>query len=136
MKKAFYIFVAALSTIACTKEWPWADNTKPFVGKSDKDGCYELFISIDGLTDDNGNSAGEAIETKAAIGELMCFEVPSGDHVIDMRYTPEGTYAGIVTSIIGLILFFGRITVINLHNEKCMLKEKLFKRSKLQKIAK
>ena len=79
---------------------------------------------------------GDTVETKAAIGELMCFEVPSGDHVIDMRYTPEGTYAGIATSIIGLILFFGRITVINLHNEKFMLKEKLFKRSKLQKIAK
>ena len=89
MKKAFYIFVAALSTIACTKEWPWADNTKPFVGKSDKDGCYELFISIDGLTDDNGNSAGEAIETKAAIDDATGnFTWTAGD-VVDV-ITDEG----------------------------------------------
>ncbi len=78
---------------------------------------------------------GTAIGTGTAIDELMSFEVPAGSHVIDMKYTPEGTYAGIAASVIGLLLFIGRI-VINLPNEKCMLREKLFKRSKMQKIAK
>ena len=62
---------------------------------------------------------GNEVNTGSAMEQLMSFEVPAGDHVIDMKYTPEGTYAGIALSVIGLILFFGRI-VIKMPNEKSM----------------
>ncbi len=54
---------------------------------------------------------GDALETKAALEELMSFEVPEGDHVIDMKYTPEGTGFGIATSAIGLVLFAAVIVI-------------------------
>lgn len=52
---------------------------------------------------------GTKIEPEAAIDELMSFEVPSGKCVVEMKYTPEGTYAGIIASLIGLLLFAWRI---------------------------
>ena len=69
MKKVFYVFAAAVVMVACTKEWPWADKAQPEITRSAKDGCYELFVSIDGLTDEAGKPVGESIETKAAINE-------------------------------------------------------------------
>lgn len=54
---------------------------------------------------------GAALETKAALDELMSFEVPAGEHVIDMKYTPEGTGIGIATSAAGLVLFAAVIVI-------------------------
>lgn len=48
---------------------------------------------------------GGKIATGTAIGELMCFEVPEGAHTIEMKYTPEGTWAGAAVSLAGIILF-------------------------------
>ena len=73
---------------------------------------------------------GEKLTPVAAIDELMSFDVPGGSHVIDMKYTPQGTYAGAAVSIIGILLFAALI-IINLTNEKCMLTEKLFKSPKM-----
>ncbi|MCR5591775.1 MAG: YfhO family protein [Lachnospiraceae bacterium] len=52
---------------------------------------------------------GERIEGGQAIGALMSFNVPAGEHVIDMKYVPEGTLAGICLSGLGIILFIVRI---------------------------
>ncbi len=73
---------------------------------------------------------GEKLIPKAAIGELMSFDVPEGEHVIDMKYTPQGTYAGIAVSIVGILLFFA-LVIINLTNEKSMSGQKLFKSPKM-----
>lgn len=47
---------------------------------------------------------GNVLDTAPAIGMLTSFEVPAGSHVIDMRYTPEGTGIGMVMSAAGIIL--------------------------------
>lgn len=73
---------------------------------------------------------GEKLIPKVAIGELMSFDVPEGEHVIDMKYTPQGTYAGIAVSIVGILLFFA-LVIINLTNEKSMSGQKLFKSPKM-----
>ncbi len=52
---------------------------------------------------------GEKINPEVAIDELMSFSVPEGKHVIDMRYTPEGTYAGIGVSVAGFMIFAAMI---------------------------
>ncbi len=72
----------------------------------------------------------EKLTPKAAIGELMSFDVPEGKHVIDMKYTPQGTYAGFAVSLAGILLFIALI-VLNLTNPKSMLTEKLFKSPKM-----
>ena len=48
---------------------------------------------------------GKRTDTKVILDELMSFDVPAGEHVIDMRYTPEGTGIGIAASVAGLVLF-------------------------------
>ena len=40
-----------------------------------------------------------------AMDVLMSFDVPEGEHVIEMKYTPEGTGIGIMASAAGIILF-------------------------------
>ena len=52
---------------------------------------------------------GKKIQGHAAIGQLMSFEVPAGKHVIDMKYTPEGTYPGLILSAIGIVMFVLRL---------------------------
>ena len=47
---------------------------------------------------------GAKIDTSSAIGMLMSFEVPAGSHVIEMKYTPEGTFVGILLSAAGIIM--------------------------------
>ena len=47
----------------------------------------------------------EKVEQKRAIGQLLSFDVPEGRHIIDMKYTPEGTYPGMAVSLAGVILF-------------------------------
>ena len=51
---------------------------------------------------------GKRIEGMPALDMLMSFEVPEGEHVIDMKYTPEGTWPGIILSLIGIVMFFAK----------------------------
>ena len=48
---------------------------------------------------------GSKIATAPAMGMLESFTVPEGDHIIEMKYTPEGTYAGAGLSAAGILLF-------------------------------
>ena len=48
---------------------------------------------------------GKELEASPAIDILMSFEIPEGNHVIDMKYTPEGTSVGILLSILGIVMF-------------------------------
>ncbi len=52
---------------------------------------------------------GKNIDAEPAIGALMSFDVPPGDHMIEMRYTPAGTVAGALLSLLGIAVFIGRI---------------------------
>ena len=52
---------------------------------------------------------GKRIKSEPVIEQLMSFQVPEGRHIIEMKYIPKGTGAGIAVSIIGIILFFGQI---------------------------
>ena len=52
---------------------------------------------------------GKRIKSAPVIEQLMSFQVPEGRHIIEMKYIPKGTGAGIATSIVGIILFFGQI---------------------------
>lgn len=52
---------------------------------------------------------GKRIKSAPVIEQLMSFQVPEGRHIIEMKYIPKGTGAGIAVSIIGIILFFGQI---------------------------
>ena len=73
---------------------------------------------------------GEKLEPKAALGELMSFDVPEGEHVIDMKYTPQGTYAGIAVSLAGILLFIV-LLIKKMTNEKSMSGQKLVKSPKM-----
>ena len=48
---------------------------------------------------------GRKVTAGTAIGELLSFQVPEGAHTIEMKYTPEGTWAGAGVSLAGIILF-------------------------------
>ncbi len=51
---------------------------------------------------------GKKIEGSRCLDMLMSFDVPAGDHTIEMRYTPKGTWAGLLLTIAGIVLFIGR----------------------------
>ena len=91
MKKVFYVFATAVVMVACAKEWPWADKAQTGITRSAQDGCYELFVSIDGLTDEAGKPVGESIETKAAINETDGHFTWTAGDVIDV-VTSSGVY--------------------------------------------
>ena len=48
---------------------------------------------------------GTDLAVAPAMGELMSFQVPGGNHVIEMKYTPRGTVIGIILSAIGVMMF-------------------------------
>lgn len=48
---------------------------------------------------------GKKLDTYNAVQMLMGFDIPSGEHHIELKYTPRGTYPGLATSFVGLILF-------------------------------
>lgn len=73
--------------------------------KTDADKTSAVVVSIPHEPAWTVTCDGTKISTGAAIGELMCFEVPKGSHTIEMKYTPEGTRAGAATSCAGIILF-------------------------------
>lgn len=47
---------------------------------------------------------GKRIDTGRALKVLMAYEVPGGDHTIEMKYVPHGTAAGLIVSCAGLIM--------------------------------
>lgn len=73
---------------------------------------------------------GQRIDTQPAIGQLMSFTVPEGQHVIDMKYTPAGTASGIAASSAGIVIF---LIIIILPKEMTKRGQKLLKRSKIHK---
>ncbi len=48
---------------------------------------------------------GARLDTREGLQVLMSYEVPAGDHTIEMKYIPRGTVAGLIVSGIGLIMF-------------------------------
>ncbi|MCR4738691.1 MAG: YfhO family protein, partial [Lachnospiraceae bacterium] len=52
---------------------------------------------------------GREIEKEPGIDVLMSFSVPGGKHVIDMKYIPKGTYAGLLISLAGIVVFAGAV---------------------------
>ena len=60
---------------------------------------------------------GQKIQPYPAIDILMAYDIPAGSHVIEMKYTPAGTYPGIALSIIGLLMLVGRIIYIRRKDE-------------------
>ena len=47
---------------------------------------------------------GNRIDTYPALQVLLSYEIPSGDHHIDMKYIPHGTVPGLIASAAGLIM--------------------------------
>lgn len=74
---------------------------------------------------------GKRAETSPALGMLMSIRVPEGSHVIEMKYTPEGTYAGLCLSLAGLA-----VLIIIMTKERTLSGLKLLKRSKIQNLQK
>ena len=54
---------------------------------------------------------GQILSAQPAMGELMSFDVPAGEHIIDMKYTPAGTYPGAILSVSGILLFALQIII-------------------------
>ena len=75
---------------------------------------------------------GKKIPASAALGQLMSFDVPAGHHVIDMKYTPEGTVIGIILSALGLLM----LCIVFLTKDEHCFGEKLLKRSKMRNLQK
>lgn len=48
---------------------------------------------------------GKRINMGAALQVLMSYDVPAGDHLIEMKYIPHGTVPGLIVSIAGLAMF-------------------------------
>ena len=78
---------------------------------------------------------GTVLKQQPALDELMSFDVPAGEHVIEMKYTPRGTFPGIMVSLVGILLFAGQI-VLNMPKDERRPRQKLLKRSKMQKMLK
>ena len=74
---------------------------------------------------------GKRAETSPALGMLMSISVPEGSHVIEMKYTPEGTYAGLCLSLAGLA-----VLIIIMTKDGTLSGLKLLKRSKIQNLQK
>lgn len=47
-----------------------------------------------------------------ALDVLMSYDVPAGDHVIEMKYVPQGTVSGLLVSVMGMVLFVLEIIYI------------------------
>ncbi|MBR6486662.1 MAG: YfhO family protein, partial [Lachnospiraceae bacterium] len=48
---------------------------------------------------------GKKLKTDRAVEMLMSFEIPKGEHIVEMKYIPRGTYAGLIASAAGVIMF-------------------------------
>ena len=74
---------------------------------------------------------GRKTETFPALDKLMGIKVPEGSHMIEMKYTPEGTYAGLCMSLVGIA-----ILIIIMTKDESLRSLKLLKRSKIQNLQK
>lgn len=54
---------------------------------------------------------GRTVRPERAMEVLLGMDIPAGDHVIEMKYTPRGTIPGIIVSFTGVILF--AVEIIN-----------------------
>ena len=48
---------------------------------------------------------GQKLKTEKAAQLLLSYEVPKGEHMIEMKYIPRGTCSGLIASIIGIAMF-------------------------------
>lgn len=71
--------------------------------QADRDGILLLTIPYD--TDWSVKVDGSAVETMPIGGALTGLELKAGEHTITMTYTPRGLYAGLIISLISLILW-------------------------------
>lgn len=62
---------------------------------------------------------GKSVDQKKVLYVLMGFSVSEGEHTVEMRYIPEGLAAGIIISLIGIVL----LAWMYLHLRKSVLKE-------------
>ncbi len=80
-----------------------------FTTKSGKDQKVMMSIPYDSAW--TVRIDGKKAVTGPAMDILMSFDVPKGDHVIDMKYTPAGTVAGALLSAAGIIVFIMMIMI-------------------------
>ncbi|MCR5302705.1 MAG: YfhO family protein [Lachnospiraceae bacterium] len=74
---------------------------------------------------------GEKINTSPALGQLMSFRVSDGHHEIRMKYTPAGTYPGLILSVLGILML-----IIIMTKDETLGSLKLLKRSKIRNLQK
>ena len=88
---------------------------------SDRDRFLVLSIpELDGWT---AYLDGKEVELYNANTAFMGIELPSGDHVVELRYWMPGLTAGLTVSGVGLVLFAGTILIWNRNNKKNRKKE-------------
>ncbi|MBP5208160.1 MAG: YfhO family protein [Clostridia bacterium] len=69
------------------------------------------------VTEDDGETPYKA--NNKVFGALLAFEVPEGEHTIEMSYTPQGFRIGAVLAVAGLtILIFGIVKNIRKDNKR------------------
>ncbi len=60
---------------------------------------------------------GEKCALDSIDNTLLCFDIPAGTHTVELKYTPEGLYSGILISVASfLILAF--IVIVNIRKNK------------------
>ena len=82
-----------------------------------------LVLSIPELNGWTAYLDGKEVELYKANTAFMGIEIPSGDHVVELRYWMPGLTAGLTVSGVGLVLFAGTILIWNRNNKKNRLKE-------------
>ncbi|MBQ3416513.1 MAG: YfhO family protein [Ruminococcus sp.] len=75
----------------------------------EEDGLFYTSISyVDGW---KAYVDGEEVEIKPVGGAMLAFDIDKGSHVIKLKYTPEGWTAGILISVVGVLIFAAMITL-------------------------
>ena len=106
------------------KEWEdIASQMNETVGAVEEQSSSHLFFTVDAKEEESVvlslpydtawriTCDGERIEPVKAAGMLLGLSVPAGSHRIEMKYIPEGTFAGAIVSVLGLLLFACHVTV-------------------------
>ena len=52
---------------------------------------------------------GKEVEITPVGGAMLAFKLSKGPHVIELRYTPEGFKAGLVISILAVLIFIAMV---------------------------
>lgn len=63
---------------------------------------------------------GEPVETYGVSEAFLAFDVPAGEHTVELRYTPQGLWAGIILSGVSLclVILLAILTHIRLQRER------------------